>query len=90
VCRQCFIGNKKLLDALCPLWQICPSCDSVFRKGRWQSGGREEDIVISLVKENLEINRDATSVEMALTPKQLDYSRYRIHVRQEPKSKVHP
>jgi len=81
VCRQCFIGNKKLLE--CPhvvYGRICPSCDSVFRKGRWQSGGREEDIVISLVKENLEINRDATSVELSLTPKQLDYSRYRIHV----------
>ncbi|GFO97150.1 NMD protein affecting ribosome stability andmRNA decay [groundwater metagenome] len=81
VCMQCFIGNKKLLE--CPqvvYGRICPTCGSVFRKGRWQFGGKEEETVISFVKENLEINRDARSVELALTPKQLDYSRYRVHV----------
>jgi nonsense-mediated mRNA decay protein 3 len=81
VCMQCFIGNKKLL-ALPQVvnGRICPKCGSVFRKGRWQIGGREEDTVISFLKENLELNRDAKSIELVLTPKQLDYSRYRVHV----------
>lgn len=81
VCRQCYIGNKTLLE--CPqvvYGRICPTCGSVFRKGRWQSGGAEEDIVISFVKEDLEINRDARSLELALSPKQLDYSRYQVHI----------
>ncbi len=81
ICRQCFIGNKKLLE--CPqvvYGRICPTCGSVFRKGRWQSGGDEEDAVISFVKENLEINREAGNIDLSMTPKQLDYSRYHVHV----------
>ncbi len=81
VCRQCFIGNKELLE--CPqvvYGRICPTCSSVFRKGRWQSGETEEDTVISFVKENLEINRDARNIDLSMTPRQLDYSRYQVHV----------
>ncbi len=74
-------GNKKLLE--CPqvvYGRICPTCGSVFRKGRWQSGDEEEDTVISFVKENLEINRDAGNIDLSMTPKLLDYSRYQVHV----------
>jgi nonsense-mediated mRNA decay protein 3 len=81
VCRQCYIGNKTLLE--CPqvvYGRICPTCGSVFRKGRWQSGGAEEDRVISFVKDDLEINRDTRSLELALSPKQIDYSRYQVHI----------
>ncbi|MDO8726190.1 MAG: 60S ribosomal export protein NMD3 [Candidatus Methanoperedens sp.] len=81
VCYQCFIGNKKLLGSPQIVYgRICPTCGSVFKKGKWQIGGKEEDTVNSFVKENLEINKDANSVELVLTPKQLDYSRYRVHV----------
>jgi nonsense-mediated mRNA decay protein 3 len=81
VCMQCFIGNKKLLGSPQIVYgRICPTCGSVFRRGRWQFGGKEEDTVNSFVKENLELNRDANSVELALTSKQLDYSRYMVHV----------
>lgn len=81
VCRQCFIGNKTLIEIPQVVYgKICPTCGAVFRKGRWQSGGAEEDTVITFVKENLKINSEARNIDMLVTPKQLDYSRYNVRV----------
>ncbi|KCZ73369.1 NMD protein affecting ribosome stability and mRNA decay [Candidatus Methanoperedens nitroreducens] len=81
VCRQCFIGGKKLLE--CPAvihLRICPTCGSVFKRGKWSSGEDEVETILDSVKDNLKINRDATDLELTLTPNKLDYSRYKVHI----------
>jgi nonsense-mediated mRNA decay protein 3 len=81
VCRQCFIGDKKLLG--CPpvvYTRICPTCGSVFKRGKWQSKENESNAIIECIKDNLKINKQAQDIELELTPKQLDYSRYGVHV----------
>ena len=80
VCRQCFIGDKKLLE--CPLViyaTICPVCGSVFRKGKWQSKETENQVILDCVKDNLRINRDARNIDLTLIPEKLDHSRYQVH-----------
>lgn len=81
VCRQCFIGDKKLLEGQAVVhMRICPTCGSVYRRGKWLSRGEESETVIESVKESLKINREARDIELMITPKRLDYSRYRVHV----------
>ncbi len=81
VCAQCFIGNKKLIEAPDVVYsRICPTCGSVLRKGKWISRESENETIIECVKDNLEINRDATSLELVLSPAKIDYSRYRVHI----------
>jgi nonsense-mediated mRNA decay protein 3 len=81
VCRQCFIGNKKLIE--CPLVvnsRICPTCNSVYKKGRWSAREDEIQTIVDCVKDNLKINHEATNLDIKFEPKQLDYSRYRVHL----------
>ena len=81
VCRECFVGNKKLIE--CPKvisFRICPTCGSVYRRGKWQSKGDETETINECVKDILKVNNEAAGLELVLTPKQLDYSRYRVHV----------
>ena len=81
VCTQCFIGNKKLIESPEVVYsRICPTCGSVFKKGKWTSGISENETIIDCVKDNLKINRDASSLEMTFSPTKIDYSRYRVHI----------
>jgi nonsense-mediated mRNA decay protein 3 len=81
VCGKCFIGNKKLIE--CPevvSVRICPTCGSVFKKGKWSLKEDERQTVIDCVKDNLNVNKEASDLELTLSPKQLDYSRYRVNI----------
>ena len=81
VCRECFIENKELIE--CPeviYSRICPTCGSVFKRGKWQSRTDESETIQECVKDSLKVNNDASGLELALTQKQMDYSRYRVHV----------
>jgi len=81
VCRQCFIGDKKLLESPAVVhMRICPTCGSVYIRGKWQSRGEESDVIIESVRDNLKINKQARDIGLTITPKQLDYSRYSVHV----------
>jgi len=81
VCRQCFIGDKKLLECPSVVYsRICPTCGSVFKKGRWQRRDEEKEVVLECVKDNLSLNKQAQNIELNLSPEQLDYSRYNVHV----------
>lgn len=81
VCRQCFIGNKKLIE--CPLVvysRICPTCGSVFRKGKWWHKQDEIETIIECVKDNLKVDNKAQNLELSLSGKKLDHSRYQVHM----------
>ncbi len=76
-----FIGNKKLIEPPLVVYsRICPTCGSVFKKGKWTSKEDEGGTIIESVKDELKINKQAQNTEMTLSPKQLDYSRYMVHV----------
>lgn len=81
VCRQCFIGNKKLVE--CPqviYSRICPTCNSVFKRGKWSSSLDESQTIIDCVKDKIRINQEATNIEINFEPTLIDYSRYRVHL----------
>ncbi len=81
VCRQCFVGNKKLLE--CPAvlhLRICPTCGSVFKRGKWSLKEDEKETVLDCAKDALALDVQAENIELTLSPKQLDYSRYNVHI----------
>ncbi len=81
VCSECFIGNKKLME--CPeviSSRICPTCGSVFKRGKWRSKGEESETIRDCVSDSLKMNNEASHLEFILTPNQIDYSRYLVHV----------
>jgi nonsense-mediated mRNA decay protein 3 len=81
VCGKCFIGNKKLIE--CPEFvsvRICPTCGSVYKKGKWALKEDERQTVIDCVKDNLNVNKEASNLELNVSPKRLDYSRYRVNI----------
>ncbi|MCZ7357862.1 MAG: NMD3-related protein [Candidatus Methanoperedens sp.] len=82
VCGKCFIGNKKLIE--CPevvSVRICPTCGSVYKKGKWALKEDEKQTIIDSVKDNLNVNKEASNLELTISPKQLDYSRYRVNIK---------
>jgi nonsense-mediated mRNA decay protein 3 len=81
VCRQCFVGNKKLIECPQVLYsRICPACGSVFKKGKWSLKEDEGEIILDCVKDALKLDKHARNIELSLSPKQLDYSRYNVHI----------
>ena len=81
VCRECFLGNIKLLECPDVLYsRICSTCGSVFKKGRWSSREDESVLIMEVVKEALRTDRQAKHLELTISPKQIDYSRYNVHV----------
>lgn len=84
VCADCFIKNKKLIE--CPdvlRARICPSCGSVFRKGRWSAGEDEEKTIREIVNDSLKLDKDVHDPEIRVLLKQLDHSRYSAHIEAE-------
>ncbi len=81
VCRQCFVGNKKLIECPQVLYsRICPACGSVFKKGKWSLKENEVEIILDCVKDALKLDKHARNTGLSLSPKQLDYSRYNVHI----------
>jgi nonsense-mediated mRNA decay protein 3 len=82
VCRQCFIGDKKLIECPVVLYsKICPKCGSVFKKGKWSLKEEDEsETIVDCVKGALKLDKQARNIELTLSPKQLDYSRYSVHI----------
>ncbi len=81
VCRQCFIGDKKLIE--CPeviQARICPTCGSFFSKGKWQKKEDEGEAIIDCIKAAIKLDKKAGNIELVLSSKQLDYSRYDVHI----------
>lgn len=81
VCKQCFTGNKKLID--CPhivYSRICPACGSVFKKGKWMLKQDEITTILDCVEENLKVDKKARNLDLKLSQTKLDYSRYKVHV----------
>ncbi len=80
VCRDCFIKSKKLIKCPEVVYScICPRCGSFFKKGKWLP---KEDVeaVLDCAKDALEMDKEARNLELALTAKKLDHSRYEVHV----------
>jgi nonsense-mediated mRNA decay protein 3 len=81
VCRQCFVGNKKLLECPAVLYsRICPTCGSVFKRGKWSLKEDESETIVDCVKVAMKLDKDVRNIEMLISPKQLDYSRYNVHI----------
>ncbi|MCZ7392181.1 MAG: 60S ribosomal export protein NMD3 [Candidatus Methanoperedens sp.] len=81
VCRQCFVGNKKLLECPAVLYsRICPTCGSVYKRGKWQLKEDEKETILDGVKDALNLDAQAKNIELTLSPKQLDHSRYNVHI----------
>lgn len=75
------MGNRTLIE--CPLvlyLRICPTCGSVFKKGKWSSRENEEKTIRECVKDSLIIDKEAQNLKIKFEPEQLDYSRYRVHL----------
>ncbi len=81
ICRECFVGNRSLIE--CPAVlnsRICPTCGSVFKKGRWFVREDEKSVIRECAKESLKTDVEASNLVLKLTPEQIDYSRYRVHI----------
>ncbi len=81
LCRQCFIGDKKLIECS-PVLQarICPTCGSVFSKGKWMKKEDESEAIVECVEAAIKLDKSARNIELTFSPKQLDYSRYSVHI----------
>ena len=81
VCNQCFTDNRTLVKCPAVLYsRICPTCGSVFKKGKWSSRKDEVKTIRECVKDSLVHDKEAHDLKLTLTPQQLDYSRYRVHI----------
>lgn len=81
VCKQCFVGDKKLIECPAVVYsKICPTCGSVFKKGKWSSKEDESETIIECVKDSLKLDYQAKNLILTISPKQLDYSRYSAHI----------
>ncbi len=81
VCRQCFVGDKKLIECPAVVYsKICPTCGSVFKRGKWSLKEDESETILECVKDALKLEKQARNLELTLSPKQLDYSRYNVHI----------
>jgi nonsense-mediated mRNA decay protein 3 len=81
VCKQCFVGNKKLLECPAVLYsRICPTCGSVYKRGKWQLKEDEKETILDCVKDALALDTQAKNIELTLSPEQLDYSRYDVDI----------
>lgn len=81
VCSQCFTQNRTLIECPQVLYsRICRTCGSVFKRGKWSSRENEEKTVQECVNDSLIHDKEASDLKLTITPKQLDYSRYRVHI----------
>ncbi|MCZ7398745.1 MAG: NMD3-related protein [Candidatus Methanoperedens sp.] len=81
VCKNCFIKDKKLLECPAVLFaKICPVCGSVYKRGKWSTKEDESETIIECVKGSLKLDNQVSDLDITLSPKQLDYSRYRVHI----------
>lgn len=81
ICKECFTGNRTLIECPDVLYsRICPTCGSVFKRGKWSAREDEEKTIQECVNDSLKSDREAHNLKLKLTPKQLDYSRYRVHI----------
>ncbi|MGB8217795.1 MAG: 60S ribosomal export protein NMD3 [Candidatus Methanoperedens sp.] len=81
VCKNCFIKDKKLLECPAVLFsKICPVCGAVYKRGKWLSKEDESKTIIECARESLKLDNQVSDLEITLSPKQLDYSRYRVHI----------
>ncbi len=81
LCRECFTGQKILVQ--CPeviRLQICPTCGSLYKKGKWHIQKEEEKAIQEFVKDSLIIKEEALQPRISLRSERLDYSRYRVHI----------
>lgn len=91
VCKNCFIKDKKLLECPAVLFsKICPVCGSVYKRGKWSAREDENETIIECVKGSLKLDNQVSNLELTLSPKQLDYSRYRVHIDAKAKIKDMP
>ncbi|VVB92316.1 NMD3 family protein [uncultured archaeon] len=91
VCKNCFIKDKKLLECPAILFsKICPVCGSVYKRGKWSAREEERETIIECVNESLKLDNQVSNLELTLSPKQLDYSRYRVHIDAKAKIKGAP
>ncbi len=75
-------GNKNLIE--CPpviRSTICPTCCSVFNKGKWSLKENEVESILECVKDNLNVNKEAQDLELTLSPKKLGHSRYSVNIK---------
>ncbi len=91
VCKHCFIKDKKLLECPAVLFsKICPVCGSVYKRGKWSTREDESQTIIECAKESLKLDNLVSNLELTLSPKRLDYSRYRVHIDAKAKIKGMP
>jgi nonsense-mediated mRNA decay protein 3 len=81
VCKQCFTQNRTLIKCAQVLYtRICATCGSVFKRGKWSLGEDEEKTIMGCVNGSLEHDSQAHELKLDFILKQLDYSRYRVHI----------
>lgn len=81
ICRECFTNSRTLIECPAVLFsRICPTCGSVFKKGKWSSREDEKKTIQECVNDSLIHDKEAYDLKLTITPEQLDYSRYRVHI----------
>ncbi len=91
VCKHCFIKDRKLLECPAVLFsKICPVCGSVYKRGKWSAREDENETIIECVKESSKFDNQISNLDLTLSAKQLDYSRYRVHIDAKAKIKGAP
>ncbi len=68
LCKDCFVDQIRLIDHPHVLHVItCPTCGSIFRKGKWIEK-EPEDVIFSVVKEGIAIHQEAESIVLSIDP----------------------
>ncbi len=81
MCKECFMENRTLIQCPAVLYsRICPTCGSLYKRGRWSSREDEEETIRECVNDSIKQDNEAKDLKLTLTPKRLDYSRYRVHI----------
>lgn len=68
LCKDCFVDQLRLIEYPYVLHvTTCPTCGSIFRKGRWTLKEPEE-VIFSVVEEGVTIHPEAESITLSIDP----------------------
>jgi nonsense-mediated mRNA decay protein 3 len=82
LCDDCYFEEFDLVDAPDRIEvQVCGRCGAIRRENSWDDVGARDytDIAIERVSEALGVHVDATDVNWAVTPEQVDETTIRMH-----------
>jgi nonsense-mediated mRNA decay protein 3 len=82
LCDDCYFEEFDLVDAPDRIEvQVCGRCGAIRRENSWEDVGARDytDIAVERVSEALGVHVDATDVNWAVTPEQVDETTIRMH-----------